>query len=124
MESTKQMLVLLLLGVVVAAHAVDKDVQTDLLMVKIVSLVTADRTVEALPFLAQLEGMGAPLSENLQLLYIDTLDRAAEPSHRLARSKVGEKRPQLPKSLRGFAGLSNWSRANSMLIFRSLISSQ
>lgn len=88
MRILRKILPVLLLAVTCAAHAVDKDVQIDLLMAKIVALVEAQRPAEALPYFAQIEGLGVPLSENLQFLYIDTLDRAGEKGNALKQANT------------------------------------
>lgn len=67
------------------AHAISKDIQADMLMVKITSALKADKFSEALPAMADLEALGTPLSEDFQFLYIDTLDRAGKRVSALSR---------------------------------------
>jgi hypothetical protein len=76
----------------VAAHAVDQDVQVDILMSKIINAQKEGRAADALPSMAKLESMEptlkAPLSEGFHFLYITTLDESGDHANALRRANV------------------------------------
>jgi hypothetical protein len=76
----------------VAAHAVDQDVQVDILMSKIINAQKEGRAADALPSMAKLESMEptlkAPLSEGFHFLYITTLDETGDHANALRRANV------------------------------------
>lgn len=80
------------MGVAVAAHALDQEMQVDLLMAKITSALKADKASDALPFFAELEGMEStlknPLPESFHFYYIDTLDKTGDKAKALSRADV------------------------------------
>jgi formylglycine-generating enzyme required for sulfatase activity len=82
----RSILVATLLFMSESAYAMSKDIQADMLMVKITGALKANKFSEALPVMAELEALGTPLSEDFQFLYIDTLDRAGERASALSRS--------------------------------------
>src|SRR3989338_7849953 len=73
----------------ITVHAEDKDAQVKPLMDKITAALKADRASEALPYMAQLEGMeldlSYPLPESFYYYYIDTLDKTGDKDKALSR---------------------------------------
>lgn len=88
MRRLKQLLFVFALGVTCTAHAVDQDLQAEVLLAKIVTLVTAGSMADALPYFAQYEAMGKTLSEDFLVLYLDTLERAGDRKMALNRANA------------------------------------
>ena len=53
------------------AEPFDKQVQVDILMAKITSLIQAQKEVDALPYFAQLEAMDTPKPESFHYYYLN-----------------------------------------------------
>jgi hypothetical protein len=74
------------------AHALDQDVQVDLLMAKIINAEKEGRAADALPSMAKLESMeptlSEPLPEEFHYLYITTLDKAGDHANSLRRANI------------------------------------
>jgi len=92
MKLLRSILFSMLMGIAVAAHAMDQDVQVDLLMAKITNALKQNRVADALPAFAQLESMEPtlqnPLSEGFHFLYIDTLDKSGNHAKALSRANI------------------------------------
>jgi hypothetical protein len=82
----------LLMGMGIAAHAVDQDVQVDILMSKIINAQKEGRAADALPSMAKLESMEptlrTPLPESFHYLYITALDETGDHSNALRRANL------------------------------------
>jgi flagellin-specific chaperone FliS len=76
----------------VSAHAVDQDVQVDILMSKIINAQKEGRAADALPSMAKLESMEttlkAPLPESFHFLYITALDESDDHANALRRANI------------------------------------
>ncbi len=92
MKSLGRMLFVLLMGLTVAAHALDQGVKVDVLMSKANAAIKMGRAAEALPYLAELESMGPslkkPLSEDFYVLYIDVLDKSGDKEEAMNRAEA------------------------------------
>jgi hypothetical protein len=92
MKQLQALIFSLLMGVAVAAQALDQDVQVDLLMSKIITADKEGRAADALPSFAKLESMEPtlkkPLSEGFHYLYITALDNAGDHVNALRRANI------------------------------------
>jgi hypothetical protein len=90
MKQLQSLIFLMLMYIAVGAHALDQEMQVDLLMAKINSALNAGKPAEALPFYAQLDNMGPslknPLKESFYFSYINTLDKAGDRANAVSRS--------------------------------------
>jgi hypothetical protein len=82
----------ILMGLAVTAHAVNQDVQVDLLMSKITSSLKANQAVDALPYFSELEGIESsltkPLPESFHFYYIDALDKSGDKVKAISRADI------------------------------------
>jgi hypothetical protein len=82
----------MMMGVAFVSHALDQDVQVDLLMAKIINAQKESRAADALPSMAKLESMEptlkAPLPESFHFLYITTLDETGDHANALRRVNI------------------------------------
>lgn len=72
----------------VPASGLPADVQADITLEKIVSLIKEGRDAEALPYFEQLDGMKRSLPETFQLYYIRALEKAGRTKDGLARASL------------------------------------
>lgn len=76
----------------VSASAIDKEIQIDLLMSKVMTALKEHREEEALPAMEKLEAMeptlSKPLPEGFHYLYIETLYKAGKNSNALTRANI------------------------------------
>lgn len=70
----------------VAAQALDKNIQADILSKKIVALIQADQFAQAVPVFEELEALGDPLPPIVQFYYIQALDKAGKAKPALFRA--------------------------------------
>lgn len=92
MKSLGRMLFVLLMGLTVSAHALEQGVKVDVLMSKANAALKAGQAAEALPYLAELEGMEPslkkPLPESFYVLYIDALDKSGDKEEAMSRAEA------------------------------------
>lgn len=74
------------------AMALDKSIETDVLVLQITTLIKAGKASEALPHFAKLESMGVDLPESFDYHYIDALNTAGEVLRAYERSETYLKR--------------------------------
>lgn len=90
MKLLQTILIIILLGITVSAHAEDPDIRADLLTAKVLPLLKAEKMAEALPYLAEIESMepslSKPLSEGFHFSYIDALDKTGNKTKALSRA--------------------------------------
>lgn len=67
--------------------AQSSEIQTDILVQKIASLIQSNRHAEALPYFQQLEQSGAKLTEVVYFRYIDALDKSSQINAAVAKGK-------------------------------------
>src|SRR5690606_7758423 len=77
---------LLVFWLSVAPAAPPADIQMDITMEKITSLIKEGREADALPYFAQLEGMNKPLPEAFHFYFIRSLEKAGRSKEALART--------------------------------------
>jgi hypothetical protein len=96
MKLLQQSLFVLLMCIGSTAQAISPDVQKDLLLSKITTLLKADKPAEALPYFAELEKMESSLPkqlpESFHYYYIQSLDKAGNADKALGRADVYLKR--------------------------------
>jgi hypothetical protein len=92
MKLLLMVLMLMILVMSPAVRAEDQEVQIDLLMSKITTLLKDDKAAKALPYMAELESMepsmSKPLPESFHFYYIDTLDKAGDRDKALSRANL------------------------------------
>jgi hypothetical protein len=92
MKQIQVLLFLMMMGVALVSHALDQDVQVDLLMAKIINAQKESRAADALPTMAKLESMEptlkTPLPEGFHFLYITTLDESGDYANALRRVNI------------------------------------
>lgn len=92
MKLLQSILFSMLLGAAVTAHAVDQEVQIDILMAKIINAQKEGRAADALPAMAKIESMESalskPLPEGFHFLYVNTLDEAGDHANALRRANI------------------------------------
>ena len=102
MKLLQGILISLLLGMTLPVHAINQEVQAELLLAKISTALINDRTSEALSACAKLEKLGPslakPLPESFYYYYIETLHRSGAKELVLSRAyaylqKYGKKAP-------------------------------
>lgn len=71
-----------------ASHALEKDIEVDILVTRITGLMKEGKNVEALTLFEKLEGMNVKVPESFDFYYIDTLDKAGKASKALERSEI------------------------------------
>lgn len=89
MKSYKRIVLGLCLCIAASAWAepLNKEVQVDILMGKITSLLQANKEADALPYFAELETMGTQLPESFYFYYIEALQKSGSKEKTLSRAE-------------------------------------